>query len=98
MYCRRGLELTERSLRHPSVSFRQPANRAPLLVSCSALQAKGLRFPAASLTLSRQVGQGSYGQVFEGWVSGSKQQPEHVILKRVKLNVEVTVSLHVPAY
>ena len=38
--------------------------RAGLLIMGS-LQSKGLQFPTSTISVSRKIGQGSYGQVYE---------------------------------
>lgn len=53
----------------------------------ASLTNKGKRFPTDLITVKRIMGEGSYGQVFEGGLAG-KEGPERVVLKRVKQRVQ----------
>ncbi|KAK9798998.1 hypothetical protein WJX73_001206 [Symbiochloris irregularis] len=54
---------------------------------CATTGSTGVRSPANSLSVSRKIGQGSFGQVFEGTLRDAGQEPERVVLKRVRSNV-----------
>lgn len=56
----------------------------------AALSDKGKRLPADALSpVGNLLGEGSYGQVFRGMYSAGSDEPQQVILKRVRPRVLV---------
>ncbi len=49
----------------------------------------GVRHPASDITVKSILGEGSFGQVFEGQLVLGNGTEEHVVLKRVKQRVKV---------
>ncbi|BDA45257.1 probable serine/threonine-protein kinase STN8, chloroplastic at N-terminal half [Coccomyxa sp. Obi] len=62
-------------------------SRGSLHVCAGVLTATGPRFLAQDVTVKGTLGEGSYGQVFEGTLK-KNGTTEHVVLKRVKTRVE----------
>ncbi len=73
---------------HPRLVRPAAPCRAAVLRVRAALAAKGRALDAEALAVKRSLGQGSYGEVFEGVLS-TLTGDERVVLKRVRSRVEV---------
>ncbi|KAI8466377.1 MAG: hypothetical protein J3K34DRAFT_524625 [Monoraphidium minutum] len=68
-----------------AIAPRAPRRRA--LLDVRALAARGRAFDAGQLQVKKPLGEGSYGQVFEGTLD-TGDETERVVLKRVKARVQ----------
>ncbi|KIY99127.1 putative Serine/threonine-protein kinase SNT7 [Monoraphidium neglectum] len=62
--------------------------RAAALAPRAVLQARGRSFAADQVNVKRPIGEGAYGQVFEGLLDLGGEELERVVLKRVKRFVQ----------
>ncbi|GMH44469.1 hypothetical protein BSKO_12421 [Bryopsis sp. KO-2023] len=85
---RRGGSLDLRRLEGGRPSTRQCAQHRRSFDVVAELKGKGKRYLARDITVKKIMGQGSYGQVFEGELSKPNGDTERVVLKRVRSSVE----------
>lgn len=81
---RRQFTAKTRSLRHCSIIIAASSSK-----SVRPRGDTGVRHPASDITVKSILGEGSFGQVFEGLLVLKDGTEERVVLKRVKQRVKV---------
>eukprot|EP00878_Enallax_costatus_P043677 GHUV01051723.1.p1 GENE.GHUV01051723.1~~GHUV01051723.1.p1 ORF type:complete len:115 (-),score=8.52 GHUV01051723.1:226-570(-) len=79
----------------PRISLALHRGRQRTVRVAARLTAKGKVISADQIAIKKSLGEGSYGQVFEGILStdfGDEEREERVVLKRTKARVEASSS------